>query len=143
MNKWIGMGRLCSDPEISTSNGGTQIARYRLAIDRRFKRDGEQQADFLPCVAFGKAAEFAEKYFHKGIKIVVEGRIETGSYDHKDGYKVYTTTVIVESHEFAESKASSQNNAGGNYQKPESNNSSSGDGFMNVPDGIDEELPFV
>ena len=118
------------------------IARYRLAVDRRFKREGEQQADFLPCVAFGKAAEFAEKYLHKGTKMVVEGRIETGSYDHKDGYKVYTTTVIVESQEFAESKNSS-GGAGASNQTSESNNSTTDDGFMNIPDDIDEELPFV
>ncbi len=142
MNKWIGMGRLCADPEISTSQGGTLIARYRLAIDRRFKKDGEQSADFLPCVAFGKAAEFAEKYLHKGTKMVVEGRIETGSYDHKDGYKVYTTTVVVESQEFAESK-NAAGEAGANVQSDGANNSTSDDGFVNIPDDIDEELPFV
>lgn len=107
------------------------------------KQEGGQEADFLSCAVFGKGAEFAEKYLHKGTKIAITGRLETGSYTNKDGVKVYTTTVIVEEQEFAESKASSQNNAGGNYQQSASNNSSSGDGFMNVPDGIDEELPFV
>ena len=146
MNKAILMGRLTKDPEITykTQGDGNQlaIARYTMAVDRRFKRDGEQSADFIRCVAFGNNGEFAEKYLHKGTKIAITGRLETGSYTNKDGVKVYTTIVIVEEQEFAESKASSQNNAGGNYQQPASNNSSSGDGFMNVPDGIDEELPF-
>lgn len=137
--------RLTRDPEINYSQNGnnTCIAKYTLAVDRRFKQDGGQEADFISCAVFGKGAEFAEKYLHKGTKIAITGRLETGSYTNKDGVKVYTTTVIVEEQEFAESKASSQNNAGGNYQQPASNNSSSGDGFMNVPDGIDEELPFV
>ena len=144
MNKVILMGRLTRDPEINYSQNAnnTCIAKYTLAVDRRFKQDGGQEADFISCAVFGKGAEFAEKYLHKGTKIAITGRLETGSYTNKDGVKVYTTTVIVEEQEFAESKASSQNNAGGNYQQPASNNSSSGDGFMNVPDGIDEELPF-
>lgn len=145
MNKVILMGRLTRDPEINYSQNGnnTCIAKYTLAVDRRFKQEGGQEADFIYCAVFGKGAEFAEKYLHKGTKIAITGRLETGSYTNKDGVKVYTTTVIVEEQEFTESKASSQNNAGGNYQQPASNNSSSGDGFMNVPDGIDEELPFV
>ncbi len=119
----------------------TQAARY-FVLD--FFSWGLIDFSFsFSCAVFGKGAEFAEKYLHKGTKIAITGRLETGSYTNKDGVKVYTTTVIVEEQEFAESKASSQNNAGGNYQQPASNNSSSGDGFMNVPDGIDEELPFV
>lgn len=143
MNKVILMGRLTRDPEVryAQNESGTAVARYSLAVDRRFKREGEQDADFIGCVAFGKAAEFAEKYFHKGIKVVVTGRIQTGSYTNKDGQKVYTTDVVVEEQEFAESKAASEGNGGG-YSGSGSNNSSSGDGFMNVPDGIDEELPF-
>ena len=140
MNKVILMGRLTRDPEIKSSQGekSTTIARYTLAVDRRFKRDNEQNADFIGCVAFGKNAEFAEKYFRQGIKVVVTGRIQTGSYTNKDGQKVYTTDVVVEDQEFAESKATSQQN-----QKP--NNSApvtDGDGFMNIPDGIDDEMPF-
>lgn len=144
MNKVILMGRLTRDPEINYSQNSNNIciARYTLAVDRRFKQDGGQEADFPSCVAFGKSGEFAEKYLHKGTKVVVTGRLETGSYTNKDGVKIYTTTVIVEEQEFAESK-SSQDNAGANNQQQSANNSSSGDGFMNIPDGIDEELPFV
>lgn len=144
MNKVILMGRLTRDPEISYSQNAnnTCIARYTLAVDRRFKQEGGQEADFPSCVVFGKGAEFAEKYLHKGTKIVVTGRLETGSYTNKDGVKVYTTTVVVEEQEFAESKAASQNSGGGNYQQSSANNSTSDDGFMNIPDGIDEELPF-
>lgn len=134
------MGRLTRDPEIKSSQGekSTTIARYTLAVDRRFKRDNEQNADFIGCVAFGKSAEFAEKYFRQGIKVVVTGRIQTGSYTNKDGQKVYTTDVVVEDQEFAESKATSQQN-----QKPNNNAPvTDGDGFMNIPDGIDEEMPF-
>lgn len=139
MNKVILMGRLTRDPEIKSSQGEktTTIARYTLAVDRRFKRDNEQNADFIGCVAFGKSAEFAEKYFRQGIKVIVTGRIQTGSYTNKDGQKVYTTDVVVEDQEFAESKATSQqnqNNANGFVP--------SSDGFMNIPDGIDEEMPF-
>lgn len=144
MNKVILMGRLTRDPDIryAQNENGTAVARYTLAVDRRFKRDGEQDADFIGCVVFGKGAEFAEKYFTKGIKIAITGRIQTGSYtDRETGKKVYTTDVIVEEQEFAESKAASQGN-GGSYQNAGSNNSTSGDGFMNIPDGIDEELPF-
>lgn len=159
MNKVILMGRLTRDPEVRYSQGenSTAVARYTLAVDRRFKRDGEPDADFISCVAFGKIAELAEKYFHKGIKIVVTGRIQTGSYTNKDGVKVYTTDVIVEEQEFAESKNSGNNNAGNNNASNNNtsnsgnsnnrsgsgvNNFSAGDGFMNIPDGLDEELPF-
>ena len=153
MNKVILMGRLTRDPEVRYSQGSQSmaVARYTLAVDRRFKRDGEQTADFIQCVAFGKSGEFAERYFHKGTKVVVEGRIQTGSYE-KDGQRVYTTDIVVEQQEFAESKASSDNNAG-NYQQsaPASApqqaaspapSSAVGDGFMNIPDGLDDELPF-
>ena len=139
MNKVILMGRLTRDPEIKSSQGekSTTIARYTLAVDRRFKRDNEQNADFIGCVAFGKSAEFAEKYFRQGIKVVITGRIQTGSYTNKDGQKVYTTDVVVEDQEFAESKATSQQN-----QRNNSTPATDSDGFMNIPDGIDEEMPF-
>ena len=115
MNKVILMGRLTRDPEVRYSQGeqATAIARYTLAVDRRFKRDGDQTADFIGCVAFGKSAEFAERYLHKGTKIVATGRIQTGSYVNKDGVKVYTTDVVVEDQEFAESKNSAASNDGG------------------------------
>jgi single-strand DNA-binding protein len=147
MNKVILMGRLVRDPEVRYSQGenATAVARYTLAVDRRFNRNnGEESADFIGCVAFGRAAEFAEKYLHKGTKLVVTGRIQTGSYTNKDGVKVYTTEVVVEEQEFAESKNASSGNeggyTGGNYNRPAP--SGAGDGFMNIPDGIDEELPF-
>lgn len=142
MNKVILMGRLTRDPEVRYSQGGENslaIARYTLAVDRRFKRNGDDQtADFIGCVAFGRNAEFAEKYFRQGLKVVVTGRIQTGSYTNKDGQKVYTTDVVVEEQEFAESKATSQQN----QQKPSGPAPDNSDGFMNIPDGIDEELPF-
>ena len=142
MNKIILMGRLVRDPEIRWSNGenSVAIARYTLAVDRRFARDNEQSADFINCVAFGKAAEFAEKYFAKGTKLVVTGRIQTGSYTNKDGVRVYTTDVVIEEQEFAESKREGN---GGDYSGPASNNSTKEDGFINIPDDNDEELPFV
>ena len=141
MNKTILMGRLTRDPEVRYSQGDntSAVARFSLAVDRRFKKDGEQTADFINCVAFGKTAEFIEKYGHKGTKFVVEGRIQTGSYTNKDGQKVYTTDVVVEQVEFAESK----NSSGEGVATETSNNSVSTDtSFMNIPDGIDEELPF-
>lgn len=138
MNKAILIGRFTRDPEVRYTDGGTSIARFTLAVDRRFKKDGEQQADFIGCIAFGKTAEFVEKYFRQGMKIVVEGRIQTGSYTNKDGAKVYTTDVVAENVEFAESKAAGGGQAGhdSNYGPADEN------GFMNIPDGIDEELPF-
>ena len=158
MNKVILMGRLTRDPEVrySTGNNPLAIARYTLAVDRRFKRDGEAEADFISCVSFGKTAEFAEKYYRQGLKIVVSGRIQTGSYTNREGQKVYTTEIVVEEQEFAESKSASQgsggntsNNRGNNTTNHSSNNGSNSssdpypaDGFMNIPDGIDEELPF-
>lgn len=141
MNKVMLMGRLTRDPEVRYSQGeqAMAVARYTLAVDRRFKRDGEQTADFIQCVAFGRSGEFAEKYFHKGMKVVVEGRIQTGSYE-KDGQRVYTTDVVVEQQEFAESKATSESNS--YAQSSPAPSSAVGDGFMNIPDGLDEELPF-
>lgn len=146
MNKVILMGRLTRDPEVRYSQGesATAVARYTLAVDRRFNRNGdENSADFIGCVAFGRSAEFAEKYLRKGTKIAVTGRIQTGSYTNKDGVKVYTTDVVVEDHEFVESKNSSSMGDGGfsgGNSRPAP--TAAGDGFMNIPDGIDEELPF-
>lgn len=145
MNKVILIGRLTRDPEVRYSQGeqATAIARYTLAVDRRFRRDGDQQtADFIPCVAFGRAGEFAEKYFRKGTKVAITGRIQTGSYTNRDGQKVYTTDVVVEEQEFAESKNASSDNGGYAPADRPSPSSAAGDGFMNIPDGIDEELPF-
>lgn len=136
------VGRLTRDPEVRYTDGGSSIARFSLAVDRRFKKDRQPDADFPNCVAFGKTAEFIEKYFRQGQRMGAVGRIQTGSYTNKDGIKVYTTDVIVENVEFVESK-----NVGGgqgtssNDFKPEPS-SAIGDGFMNIPDGIDEELPF-
>ena len=133
MNKWLGMGRLVRDPEVRYTEGAEPkaVAKFTLAVDRRFKRDGEQSADFIQCTAFGKIGEFVEHYLVKGTKVVVEGKWQTGSYDNKDGQKVYTNTCIVDSIEFAESKKAN------NDEPPASN----GD-FINVPDNIDEQLPF-
>lgn len=159
MNKVILLGRLTRDPEVRYSQGENSlaIARFTLAVDRRFKRQGEADADFISCVAFGKSAEFAEKYLRQGVKIALTGRIQTGSYTNKEGQKVYTTEVVVEETEFAESKnasggsgassygGASQNQGGEGgyqqYQRP-APSAAAGDGFMNIPDGIDEELPF-
>ena len=150
MNKVILMGRLTRDPEVRYSQGGENplaIARFTLAVDRRFKRDGEATADFINCVAFGRQAEHAERFYRQGLKVVITGRIQTGSYTNKDGVKVYTTDIVVEEQEFAESKAVSDANAGGYRSAPTpapapAPVSDAGDGFMNIPDGIDEELPF-
>ena len=144
MNKVILMGRLTRDPEIRYSQGerSTAVARYSLAVNRTFKRDGEPDADFINCVAFGRQAEFAEKYFHKGIRIVITGRIQTGSYTNKDGVKVYTTDIIVEEQEFAESKAAAENHTAASPAPQPAPQQNQADGFMNIPDGIDEELPF-
>lgn len=149
MNKVILMGRLTRDPEVRYSQGESQtaVARYTLAVDRRFKREGEPTADFINCVAFGKSGEFAEKYLRKGIKMLVEGRIRTDSYVNKEGTRVYTTDVVVESQEFAESKNSSGSTGSTpTSATPKSNASTApsmpSDGFMNIPDGLDEELPF-
>ena len=158
MNKVILCGRLTSDPEVRYSQGAEPmaIARYTLAVDRRRARSNdpnEQTADFISIVAFGKAGEFAEKYLKKGTKMLITGRIQTGSYTNKDGVKVYTTEVVVEDQEFAESKNSASN--GGNFDYSANSApapasapandptpAAAGDGFMNIPDGIEEELPF-
>ena len=147
MNKVILMGRLTRDPEVRYSQGERAMAipRYTLAVDRRGRRGGNddsQTADFIPCVAFDRAGEFAEKYFHQGTKVVVTGRIQTGSYTNRDGQKVYTTDVVVEEQEFAESKNASAANEN-TQPDPAPSPRDLGDGFMSIPDGIDEELPFV
>ena len=144
MNKVILMGRLTRDAEVRYSQGdaSTAVARFTLAVDRRFKRDGDDQtADFINCVAFGRTGEFMERFGRKGTKFLVEGRIQTGSYTNKDGQRVYTTDVVVEQVEFAESKASGDNSGYVPADRP-SPSGAAGDGFMNIPDGIDEELPF-
>lgn len=150
MNKVILMGRLTRDPEVRYSAGenALAIARYTLAVDRRFKRDGEASADFIPCVVFGKSAEFAEKYFRQGMRVTISGRIQTGSYTNNEGNRVYTTEVVVEEQEFAESKSASQANAAAyqpQYTAPAPMQSApkpAADGFMNIPEGLEEELPF-
>ncbi len=155
MNKVILCGRLTRDPEVRYSQGAEPmaIARYTLAVDRRRSRNNdpnEQSADFIGCVAFGRNGEFAEKYLKKGTKMLITGRIQTGSYTNKDGVKVYTTEVVVEDQEFAESKNASSSNAGnfsnfgGSASAPAADSApaAAGDGFMNIPDGIEEELPF-
>lgn len=133
MNKVELVGRLTRDVSINMSNGGSSIAKFSIACDRRFKTEGQPTADFINCIAFGKTAEFIEKYFIKGMRIGVSGRIQTGSYENKDGQKVYTTDVVIEEAEFVESKGSS--NAGADSKK-------SDDGFMDIPEGSDEEMPF-
>ena len=156
MNKVILMGRLTRNPEVCYTQGERQmaIARYTLAVDRRGRGNagaGEQTADFIQCVAFDRSGEFAEKYFHQGTKIVVTGRLQTGSYTNKDGQRVYTTDVVVEDQEFAESKAASAN--AGNYKPAASqsraaapqpdNQGTYATGFMNIPDGVEDDgLPF-
>ena len=168
MNKVILMGRLTRDPDVRYSAGenALAIARYTLAVDRRFRRDGEATADFIPCVVFGRSAEFAERYFHQGMRITISGRIQTGSYTNNEGNRVYTTEVVVEEQEFAESKNASQANASGYQQSYQPQQSSApayqqsapayqqsapsyqaapqpaADGFMNIPEGLEEELPF-
>lgn len=143
MNKVILMGRLTRDPEVryAQNENRTAIARYSLAVDRRFRRDGEQAADYIGCIAFGNAAEFADKYFHKGIKVVITGRIQTGSYTNREGVKVYTTDVVVEEQEFAESKAFSEGNTVNSENR--NDNLANGDGVAKVSDDIDNGLPFV
>ena len=141
MNKVILMGRLTRDPEVRYTQGdnASAVARFSLAVDRRFKKDGEQTADFINCVAFGKTGEFIEKYGRKGTKFVVEGRIQTGSYTNKDGQKVYTSDVVVEQVEFAESKSSADGNTTNNTAN---SNAPTDTSFMDIPDSIDEEFPF-
>lgn len=137
MNKVILMGRLVRDPEVRYSQGkkATAVAKFSFAVPRKFKNDG-QDCDFINCVAFGKQAEFIEKYATKGIKLLIEGRWQSGSYTNKDGQKIYTNDCVVESCEFAESKNTNQS------ERPQAAPQADSDGFMNIPDGIDEELPF-
>lgn len=161
MNKVILMGRLTRDPEVRYSQGAEPmaIARYTLAVDRRGRREGDQTADFINCVAFSRAGEFAEKYMRQGMRMLITGRIQTGSYTNKDGQKVYTTDVVVEDQEFADSKGQGNDNGtyqdsqpvnstfpgmqGGYNRQPARNNTFIGDGFMSIPDGIDDDgLPF-
>ena len=155
MNRVILMGRLTRDPEVRYSQGerSMAIARYTLAVDRRGRRSqegGEQTADFINCVAFDRAGEFAEKYFRQGMRVLISGRLQTGSYTNREGQKVYTTEVIIDDQEFADSKNASGGSQGGypggNYQQPASRpapSSAIGDGFMNIPDGVEDEgLPF-
>jgi single stranded DNA-binding protein (ssb) len=152
MNKVILMGRLTRDPEVRYSQGASQtaVARFSIAVDRRFKREGEPDADFFNCTAFGKQAEFIERYLRKGVKVVVCGRIQNDNYTNKEGQMVYSVRVMVDEIEFAESKNASANNGdsgynGGGYMGGGNSApapSGAGDGFMNIPDGIDEELPF-
>lgn len=156
MNKVILMGRLTRDPEVRYSQGASQtaVARFSVAVDRRFKREGEPDADFFNCTCFGKQAEFVERYLRKGIKIVLSGRVQNDNYTNKDGQMVYSVRIMVDEIEFAESKNASGGNGDGGYNNGGYNNggfagnhnapaaSGAGDGFMNIPDGIDEELPF-
>lgn len=151
MNNIIIMGRLTRDPEVRYSNGenATAIARYSLAVDRRFKREGQPDADFFDCVCFGKSAEFAEKYLHKGTKMVIQGRLENDNYTDRDGKMVYRNRIVVESQEFAESKkAAGENAAAASANAPAPKPAAAApevdaNGFMNIPDDIDEELPFA
>ncbi|MCM1027850.1 MAG: single-stranded DNA-binding protein [Roseburia sp.] len=160
MNKVILMGRLTRDPEVRYSQGASQttVGRFSVAVDRRFKREGEPDADFFNCTCFGKQAEFVERYLHKGTKVVLSGRIQNDNYTNKDGQMVYSVRIMVDEIEFAESKNASAGNSDGGYNNSYNNNnynnnggyagggapaaSGAGDGFMNIPDGIDEELPF-
>ena len=145
MNKVILMGRLTRDPEVRYSQGASQtaVARYSVAVDRRFKREGEPDADFFNCTSFGKQAEFVERYLHKGTKVVLSGRVQNDNYTNKDGQRVYTTDVVIEDQEFAESKSSAASSEAA-YTPSRSNPAApAGDGFMNIPDGVEDEgLPF-
>lgn len=140
MNKVILLGRLTRDPKVTWTQGNQSncIARFTLAVDRRYKREGEENADFISCVMFGKTAEFAEKYLRQGTKIAGWGRIQTGSYTNKEGQRVYTTDVVLEEVEFAESKAAAQSNQNSRTEPAQTDS----DGFMNIPDGLEDGLPF-
>ena len=145
MNKFIGIGRLTRDPDVRYTQGENSmcVARYTLAIDRHVKRDQNQQtADFISCLAFGKNGEFAEKYLHKGMKIAVTGRIQTGSYTNREGQKVYTTDIVVEDQEFAESKSAQQTGGAPQQKNGQPDNIADEGGFMDIPDSMDEDLPF-
>ena len=141
MNSVQLVGRLTRDPDVRYTDGGTTVARFTLAVDRRFKKDGGDEADFISCVAFGKTAEFLEKWFRKGQRLGLTGRIQTGSYVNQEGTKIYTTDVVTENVEFVESKGPSAED-GGSQQRP-TPVSDLGDGFMNIPDGVEDDgLPF-
>lgn len=145
MNKVILLGRLVRDPETryGGANDSMAVCRYTLAVDKKFKKDGEATADFINCISFGKTAEFAEKYFTKGLRAAVSGRIQTGSYTNRDGQKIYTTDVVVEEHEIAQSRSEASSQQESNRQPEISPYGKDKDnGFMNIPDGIDDELPF-
>lgn len=145
MNKVILLGRLVREPETryGGANDSMAVCRYTLAVDKKFKKDGEATADFINCISFGKTAEFAEKYFTKGLRVAVSGRIQTGSYTKRDGQKIYTTDVVVEEHEIAQSRSEASNQQESNRQPEISPYGEDKDnGFMNVPDCIDDELPF-
>lgn len=139
INSVVLTGRFTRDPDVRYTDGGSTIARFSLAVDRRFQPENGPTADFINCVAFGKKAEFIEKYFKKGMKMEVTGRIQTGSYTNRDGVKIYTTEVVAEQVGFAESRASSQSQGSGPGSEP---GPADEDGFQNIPEGIDEELPF-
>ena len=145
MNRVILMGRLTRDPNITyAQKDNSAIGRFTIAVDRRVARStdaNQQTADFISCVTFGKQAEFVEKYLRQGTKVALEGRIQTGSYTNKEGQKVYTTDIVVDNIEFAESKNAQGGGNGQSYERPQPSGTDSG--FMNVPDGIDEELPFA
>ena len=160
MNVLVMMGRLTRDPEVRYGANGNAVARFSLAVDRRFKREGQADADFFNCVSFGRQAEFVEKYLHKGVKVVIQGSLQNDNYQNREGQTVYRDQIVIDNIEFAESKAASQQNAAAynarqSYSAPASQPAPapaqrretpaadfSGDGFMNIPDGIDEELPF-
>lgn len=142
MNKVILVGRLTADPETRRSTDGNAVTTYTVAVDRRFKRDGESEADFIRCVSFGKTAEFAEKYFRKGMRIAMSGHIQTGSYTNREGRRVYTTDIVVEEHEFAQSKSENAPQTPQTVNEEPQYGEADKDGFMKVPDGIEEQLPF-
>jgi len=145
MNKVILMGRLTRDPEVRYGQGanGTAVCKYSIAVDRRFKREGQPEADFFNCTVFGKGAEFAEKYFKKGTKIVICGSIQNDNYTNKEGQKVYSVQIIVDEQDFAESKNGGNGGNGGSFGgASQGAPSGAGDGFMNIPEGVEEELPF-
>ncbi|MEE3481883.1 MAG: single-stranded DNA-binding protein [Lachnospiraceae bacterium] len=150
MNRVILMGRLTRDPEVRYGANEMAIARFSIAVDRRFKREGQPEADFFNCTAFRKTAEFIEKYLKKGTKVVVEGQVQNDNYTNKDGQKVYGTVIVVDNIEFAESKAASASSsaaplpAGGPApSSADAGAAPAGDGFMSIPDGVDDELPFA
>ena len=143
INRVVLVGRLTRDPELRKTQSGTSVCSFTMAVGRRVSTQGQPDADFINCVVFGKSAEFTERYFRQGVRVVVCGRIQTGSYTNRDGVKVYTTEVVVEEQEFAESKnASSANTQSYQAAPAPAPSADAGDGFMNIPDGIDEELPF-